>query len=225
MNQDIIRTGHDALTLRRVDPHWEVALSERASLLATDVILAVPAWNAATVMDSVSTELTTLLQSIQYKAGSTVQLAYLQDDVPSRLNGHGHLVASHGSSSVVACTWSALKLTGRAPKGHLLFRIYLRGCEHTDKELLLEAKAEVFTALGITADPLFTRIHRFPATLPQYTLGHQDRIKQLRHLSSSFPGLFLAGNYLDGVGIPDCIRSGLHAADQVLQRQQNRSAT
>ncbi|MYI84778.1 MAG: protoporphyrinogen oxidase, partial [Rhodothermaceae bacterium] len=118
----------------------------------------------------------------------------------------------------------SVKLNGRAPAGDLLFRIYMRGTDLTDEAALSQARTEMALALGITAEPLFTRVRRFPAALPQYTLGHAERIEELRNKTSYCEGLFLAGNYLDGVGIPDCIRNGMHAANCVLDRHKENSS-
>ena len=216
VNENSIRPGHKATAITKIGAHWKVSIAGYAPLSATDIILAVPAWSAAAITHSAIPELARLLHQIPYHAGTMVHLAYHQTEAPRPLNGYGHLVASdQATSSVAACTWSAIKLAGRVPAGHLLFRLYLRGTKMTDKVILAQACAEMEQALGITADPLFTRIHRFPAALPQYTLGHVGRIKEIHETASFHSGLYLAGNYLDGVGIPDCIRNGIHAAHQI----------
>ncbi|MCY3594903.1 MAG: protoporphyrinogen oxidase [Bacteroidota bacterium] len=220
VNEDNIHFGHKATAITKIGTHWKVSTTGHAPLSATDIILAVPAQNAAAVTQSAIPELAELLHQIPYRAGTMVHLAYSQTDVPRPLRGYGHLVASDQVTSVAACTWSAIKLAGRAPAGHLLFRLYLRDTKMTDTVILAQACEEMEQALGITADPLFTRIHRFPAALPQYTLGHVGRIKKIREITSSHSGLYLAGNYLDGVGIPDCIRNGIHAADQIISRHE-----
>lgn len=201
-----------------------MGVADQASLQATDIILAVPAWSAAKITGSANPELTKLLRTIAYRSGTIVHLAYHRVGSPHALDAYGHLVAHSETSSVAACTWSSVKMTGRAPKGDLLFRVYLRGTDLSDDAVLSQARTEMALALGITAEPLFTRIHRFPAALPQYTLGHAGRIKQLRNKINSCEGLFLAGNYLDGVGIPDCIRNGMHAAHCTLHRHKKDSS-
>ena len=218
VNAGSIRLAHEVTEIAKTTKGWEVNIAEREPLQATDVILSVPAWSAAKITGSVNPGLTKLLRSIAYRSGTMIHLAYHRA-IPSRsLDAYGHLVARHETGSVAACTWSSIKLTGRAPEGGLLFRIYLRGTDLSNEAALSQARTEMALALGITAEPLFTRIHRFPAALPQYTLGHAERIKELRNKTNSCEGLFLAGNYLDGVGIPDCIRNGMHAANCVLNQ-------
>lgn len=220
VNKNSIHSGHKAAAITKIGAHWKVSITGHAPLSATDIILSVPAWNAAEITHLEIPELARLLRQIPYRAGTMVHLAYHQTDAPGPLNGHGHLVASDQVTSVAACTWSAIKLSGRAPADHLLFRLYLRGTKMTDKVILTQARTEMEQALGITADPLFTRIHRFSASLPQYTLGHVGRIEKIREITNSHSGLYLAGNYLDGVGIPDCIRNGIRAANQILSRHE-----
>lgn len=224
VNAGSIRLAHEVTEIKKIAKGWEVGIAERMSLQATDVILAVPAWSAAKITGSVNPGLTKLLRSIAYRSGTMVHLAYHQVAPSRALDAYGHLVARRETGSVAACTWSSVKLTGRAPTGDLLFRIYLRGTDLSDEAALSQARTEMTLALGITAEPLFTRIHRFPAALPQYTLGHTERIKELRNETSSCEGLFLAGNYLDGVGIPDCIRNGIHAANCTLHRHKEDSS-
>ena len=218
VNAGSIRLAHEVTEINKTAEGWEVGIAEKKSLQAADVILAVPAWSAARITDTLNPELNKLLRSIAYRSGTMVHLAYLRVAPSRELDAYGHLVARHETSSIAACTWSSVKLNGRAPAGGLLFRIYLRGTDLSDDAVLSQARTEMALALGITAEPLFTRIHRFPAALPQYTLGHAERIMELQHKTSSCEGLFLAGNYLDGVGIPDCIRNGMHAAHCALDR-------
>ncbi len=224
VNAGSIRLAHEVTEIKKAAKGWVVGIAGQESLQATDVILAVPAHSAAKITGSVNPGLAELLCSIAYRSGTMVHLAYHQVTPSRPLDAYGHLVARRETGSVAACTWSSVKLTGRAPTGDLLFRIYLRGTDLSDEAVLSQARAEMTLALGISAEPLITRIHRFPASLPQYTLGHTERIKELRNKTSSCEGLFLAGNYLDGVGIPDCIRNGLHAADCALNRHKENSS-
>ena len=215
---DRIRIRNKVTQITRDATQWRVHLSGHPTLSATDVILAVPAWNASTIIEPVNLDVAKLLRSIPFRAGTMVHLAYREDDIPKPLNGYGHLVNPNETGSVAACTWSSIKLSGRAPAGHILFRIYLRATDLTDSVILEQSCSEMRQALGVVAVPLLTRIHRFPAVLPQYTLGHIDRVQKIHQILDSYEGLFLAGNYLDGVGISDCIRNGIRAANQVLHQ-------
>ncbi len=216
-NKTSIRLNQTITGITARDVDWSIARNEGPPLSSTYLILAVSAWNAAKMTSSFDPELSHLLRSIPYRSGTMVHLAYHQTHVPGLLSGHGHLVAPSKPDAVAACTWSSVKLAGRAPSNHQLFRLYFRGTEFSDSTILEKATNEMNQALGVTASPLFTRIHRSLGGIPQYTLGHTDRIQKIREIVSAHSGLFLAGNYVDGIGIPDCIRSGTHAANQVIR--------
>ena len=133
-------------------------------------------------------------------------------------NGYGYVIPRIANSDVLACTFSSNKWTGRAPDDAFLLRVYLgrygqRDVTHCgDSELLDLARQEVQETLAIEATLLLHRIHRWPLSMPQYILGHLDRLAQIDDRLRHHPGLFLAGAAYRGVGIPDCIQSGESAA-------------
>jgi len=121
-------------------------------------------------------------------------------------------------SEVLAGTWSSNKWTNRAPDDVLLLRVYIGhygGRDVTqlpDEELLALAHAELAASFECTGLPLLERIYRWPKSMPQYTLGHMERLTTIAERLPHNPGLFLAGAAYRGVGIPDCIREGENAA-------------
>ena len=215
-SRENVRLEQKVTAITSATPCWNVSLSCGASITATHLILAVSAQSASEMLASFHEPLANLLRGIPYRSGTLVHLAYRETDLGKPLVGHGHLVPLEESSSLAACTWSANKLSGRAPAGHALFRLYFRGDNLSDSSVLSEAQAEMNQAFSISACPLLTRVHRYTASLPQYTLGHIERIEEIHKIINSLEGLFLAGNYFEGVGIPDCIRSGMQAANQMI---------
>ena len=147
-------------------------------------------------------------------------LAFQGGDVPSPLGGYGYVVPSAEGSDVLACTWTSSKWEGRAPDGVALIRVYagrFGGRDVTadpDDELVALARGEV-RLLGIVGEPLLTRVQRWPHGMPQYVLGHPERLERIDAALELHPGLALAGAAYRGVGIPDCIRSGEQAAQAV----------
>jgi oxygen-dependent protoporphyrinogen oxidase len=89
--------------------------------------------------------------------------------------------------------------------------------EADDDELLGLVREELRDTLGIATPPQFHRIYRWPQAMPQYTLGHLDRLDLIEQRLAGRPGLYLAGNAYRGVGLPDCIASGEAAAAQALE--------
>jgi oxygen-dependent protoporphyrinogen oxidase len=124
--------------------------------------------------------------------------------------------------SILAGTFSSVKYPGRAPEQHVLLRCFLGGAldarllDEDDAQLLGRARAELREALGIIAEPVLSRLARWPASMPQYRVGHLARVETLERRALSLPGLHLAGGAYRGVGIADCVRSAEAAADAAL---------
>jgi len=125
---------------------------------------------------------------------------------------------------VMACTFSSLKYPGRAPEGHVLLRAFVGGSlqpelfQDDDAVMETNVRDEISKLLGVTAQPLFSRIWRYPNSMPQYHVGHQERIKKIEAVIGALPGLTLAGSSYHGVGISDCVRTGEEAADAIIRQ-------
>jgi oxygen-dependent protoporphyrinogen oxidase len=123
---------------------------------------------------------------------------------------------------LLACTFSSVKYPGRAPEGHALLRCFLGGALHPDAldaddhALVTRARDELREAIGISAAPVLTRVGRWPASMPQYHVGHLRRVETIEHRLGRLPGLALAGGAYRGVGIADCVGSGEAAAEKIL---------
>ena len=216
-----VTVGTRAVSLRRKSDGFDVGLERGAVLAADAVILAVPAYAAAPLLVGVDSELAGLHAEIPYSSSVIVTLAFRAEDVAHPLDGYGYVVPRVEGTDVLACTWSSRKWEGRAPEGSVLLRVYAGrfGARDvtalSDDELLALAVAEV-GLLGIEADPILTRFHRWSQGMPQYVLGHPDRVARIEARLAEVPGLALAGAAYRGVGIPDCIRSGELAAASVV---------
>lgn len=213
--------GQSAIGLRRTNEGFIVELDGRETFEAESVILAVPAHVAAQLLVHVDRELAELHAGIAYASSAIVTLAYRENDVPA-LDGYGYVVPRAEGTDVLACTWTSRKWVRRAPEGTVLLRVYAGRfggrdvTEGRDRELLDLAREEV-ALLGISAEPILTRIHRWPRGMPQYALGHPERLERIDVLLAEHPGLALAGAAYGGVGVPDCIRSGEDAAESVVR--------
>ena len=213
-----IRLNSPAAAIDWNGAQYHLFLEASADVIATPIlILALPAFTAACLLTPVRPSLSEPLAAIPYAGTVLVNLAFAVDDVSIPLNGYGYVIPSVENNPVLACTWSSSKWPERAPADHVLLRLYIGrfGQDATalsDDALLALAQSELKQAMGITAPPLFHRLHRWPLAMPQYTLSHLERIATIEREAASLPGLYLAGNYFRGVGIPDCISSGDAAA-------------
>jgi oxygen-dependent protoporphyrinogen oxidase len=221
LERTAIRTGCDVRAIHpRLADGYDVEL-DGGEMLATDaLVLAVPAFVVADLVADVDETLAAAHGEIPYGSSAIVTLAFREDDVVHPLDGYGYVVPRSEDTDVLACTWTSRKWAQRAPDGAVLMRVYAGRfgvrdvTADSDAELLALAVSEI-GLLGIEAEPLLTRVHRWPHGMPQYVLGHMSRLERIVVALEGHPGLAVAGAAYRGVGIPDCIRSGEDAAESV----------
>jgi oxygen-dependent protoporphyrinogen oxidase len=212
-----------AVTAVAPSPHgWTVRLAGGAALAADGVVLAAPAYQVAVMVRDTDAPLARLLGGIGYASSATVTLAYPRAAVRHPLDGFGFVVPGVERRPTIACTFSSVKYPGRAPEGTVLLRVFLGGAlqaellERDDATLARLAHEDVAALLGIRALPILTRLWRHPRAMPQYEVGHLERIAAIETRLGSLPGLALAGGAYRGVGIADCIHSGELAAERLV---------
>jgi oxygen-dependent protoporphyrinogen oxidase len=214
-----VRLGAGVTALARRD-RWTVVATDGA-LEVDGVVLATPAHHGAACLIGVDPQLAEELRGIPYASSATVSLAYRADQIPRGLDGFGFVVPLVEARSIIACTYSSVKYPGRAPEGHVLLRAFVGGAvqqhlfDQDDTAMAASVRAELRDLLGISGEPLLTRIHRHPQAMPQYRVGHLDRMRRIDACLAELPGLALAGSAYRGVGIPDCIHGGEQAAEAV----------
>lgn len=213
-------TGRAVVRLRRSSTGFEIELEAGELLGADAVVVAVPAFAAAGLLANIDPELAEVHAYIPYASSAVVSLAYRREDVDHPLDGYGYVVPRAEDSDVLACTWTSSKWEDRAPGGYALVRVYagrFGGRDvvgDPDDDLVSLAREEV-RLLALEAEPTLVRIHRWPLGMPQYTLGHPERLERIDAALADHPGLALAGAAYRGVGIPDCIHSGEEAARSI----------
>jgi oxygen-dependent protoporphyrinogen oxidase len=185
------------------------------------VVVATPAFATAAILEELDAVLAATHAEIPYASSVVVTLAFSAQDVAA-LEGYGYVIPRTESLDVLACTWTSQKWDDRAPDGAVLLRIFagrFGGRDltlDTDDELVALALEEL-NLVGVTAEPALSRIQRWPDGMPQYVLGHLDRLERIDSRLLEHPGLAVAGAAYRGVGIPDCIRSGETAAESVVR--------
>lgn len=200
---------------------WTIHLSDGSSIRADALCLALPAHTAAGLLREHEPMVAEELAGIEYASTATINLAFRASDIVHPLNGFGFVVPVVESRSVLACTFCSVKFAGRAPEGTVLLRAFAGGALQPevfaldDDEMQRRVLADLNEFLGISAPPLFTRIARWTRSMPQYHLGHQNRVARISARMANLPSVALAGNAFTGAGIPDCIRSGELAAEKL----------
>jgi oxygen-dependent protoporphyrinogen oxidase len=196
-----------------------LALDGAPPLEAEAVIVATPTFAAADLLAGLDREAAATLRAIPHVSTATVTLAYPLRALPRPLEGHGYIVPRVEGRPILACTWTSRKFPHRAPAGFALMRAFLGRAgredllERDDEELVGLVREELREVIGLSAPPLFSRLFRWPRSMPQYTLGHLERVGAIEERLRAHPGLFLAGAAYRGIGIPDCIQSGRLAAE------------
>ena len=193
----------------RVDGDW---------MEADQVVLATPAHDGAQLLAASQPELSRLLAGIPYATSITLALGYQKATIHHPLNGHGFLVPHKERKYVFGCTWVGNKFNDRVPDDMVVLRCFL-GADAmplSDAALVDAARAELRSIMNLEAEPVFHNIARWPDSMAQYLVGHQQRVARIEEIVRAIPGLHLAGNAYHGIGIPDCVRIGQEAAAGII---------
>lgn len=225
-----VRRGVEAVALERIDagtgpesrqPRWRVVAADGTRLEADAIVCALPTHRAAPLLAPHSAELSRALAAITYASAAVVNTAYRIEDFPHAPDGVGFVVPAVERRRIIAGSFTSLKYAGRAPEGTVLLRAFIGGAlQHgmltMDDGAMVDVTRDEFEALlGIKAAPIWTHVQRWPESMPQYSVGHLDRVAMIERASAQLPGIALAGAALRGVGIPDCVHSGERAAETV----------
>jgi oxygen-dependent protoporphyrinogen oxidase len=203
-------------------PCWGVELEDGVSFEADGVIVTGPSKHAASLLTSVDTQIAEQLSAVQYATSAVVHLAYRREQVAHPLDAFGFVVPIAERRNIIAASFSSVKYEGRAPEGYVLLRAFMGGAlqpqilQYDDEGLILAARSDLDSLLGITTTPHFSVVHRWHDSMPQYDVGHLQRVAAIRKRLADYKGLQLGGNGFEGVGIPDCVHAGERAAEALL---------
>lgn len=211
-----VRLGVSATGLRRTASGISIALGEHGQLEADGIVLATPAPVAARLLAELDRDLGEAIGRIELGRLDTVTFAFRREDVPHPLEGTGFVVDSTQKQTLTACTWSSSKWPGRAPENTALLRCFLSAPDASDEELVEAARADLRDFMGIQASPTLVRVFRRTQSLPRYEVGHIERAATILEGARQLQRIALAGNSYGGMGVPDCIDSGVTAAARLL---------
>jgi oxygen-dependent protoporphyrinogen oxidase len=189
---------------------------------ADHVILAGPAWSAAALVRGIDGELSRMLDGIPYSSSAIVSLVYEAPRFDGMRAGFGFLVPKRERRRLAACTFVNTKFPFRAPDSRIVLRCFFGGMgdsgalEESDESLVGMAREELRRILGLNAAPVHHTVARWPRSMAQYVVGHGERVREIQNRVAAIPGLHLAGNGYEGIGIPDCIRTGRRAAKGIV---------
>ena len=209
----------------------EVSKSEGGYTVTTDkgvyeadgVVITTPAFVTAKLVEKLDPETAVLLSGIDYASSAVAVLAYKLSDIQRPIEAFGFVVPALEKKRLIACSFSSEKFPGRAPEGYTVLRAFTGGMldpgvlDLDDDAIVETLKSELAPVLGITGEPVFGFLKRYPNSLPQYYVGHLDLVRKIAGGVKKLRGLEIAGSAMGGVGIPDCINSGESAAEKVVE--------
>jgi oxygen-dependent protoporphyrinogen oxidase len=225
-----LRRSTAVTAVENTNAGWRVTAAGRSETYDA-VIMASPAWAAGALLQGVDPELGEELAGIPYSSSITVNLIYDETEVGDLPEGFGFLVPAIEGRIMLACTFVHRKFLGRTPTGKVVLRAFLGGMKNealmaeSDAALVAAVRRELTQILGASiisrdAQPEHTQVSRWKRAMAQYAVGHQDKMQKIRARAAELPGLKLAGNAYDGIGIPDCIRLGRQAAKELAAEKQ-----
>jgi oxygen-dependent protoporphyrinogen oxidase len=217
LNTRVIHIAHSSTSDIRPST-FDIELDTGERIESDALILATPAPVSGKLL-AFDSELSSVLQSIPYASTATVSLAYRQSDLSRPLDGYGYVIPRREGRKALACTWTSTKFPHRAPDGYALIRVFVgrvgQDIPWAENELLESAKEEIKLTMNITVEPILSRVFMWEGAMPQYNLGHPEKLKQIDSALEKYPSLALAGNGYRGIGIPDCIHSGEVAVEKI----------
>jgi len=204
-------------------PAFTVETEGGETFTARAVICATPAYVTGAIVRELDDGLATLCSQVPYASTATVVMGFRRGDMTHPLNGSGFVVPRVERSGILAGSWMSSKWPHRAPDDKVLLRTFVGGArdpgalDRSDAELIAVSLAALTPLLGVTGDPLLTRVYRWARASAQHEVGHAARLEAIDRAVARRPGLFVTGSGFRGVGIPDCVADGRATGKQVAE--------
>jgi oxygen-dependent protoporphyrinogen oxidase len=229
-----LRLATAAQAVTAENGRWRVACEPGPDVVADAVVVTLPAFAAGSVLAGVVPDAARELEQIRYASVVTATLGYRPEALPRPLTGSGFLVPRVASESadgwfrsgpgplLTACTFSSVKWPALAESGLVLLRPSAgrhgdqRALALDDRDLVARLHSELARVLGLTAEPVESRVDRWERSFPQYEPGHEERVGRIEDALAQHAGLFVAGAAYRGLGIAACIQSAEGTAGQVM---------
>ena len=188
---------------------------------ADAVVITTPSVETAKLISPIDPEGSELLKGIEYLPLAVVYTGFKRDAVKHPLDGIGCMVPSREGYTILGTLWNSTLFDGRAPEGRVAMTNYIGGRRHpgiveeSDERILDRTLTDLQHMLGVKGTPDFVSITRHKKALPQYGIGHQDILRRIEDTPDRIPGLYIAGNYLRGISVRDCISNGAKLATKI----------
>lgn len=207
---------------------WRICLHGGEQITAEYLVLAIPAHVAARLLETSIPQLASLLKAIEYAPISVVSSAYERSKVANRLDGFGFMVPRRKGLNTICTFWNSSLFGGRAPEGTVLLTSFAESEGNSalgapsEEECTRVVEAENARILGISGKPVARLVWKDPHALPQYNVGHARRVAEIHSIVPTLPNFYLAGNFLKGRSIGDCVDVAYHVAENLHSQLQRR---
>jgi protoporphyrinogen/coproporphyrinogen III oxidase len=216
--------GVDVRAVRRTEMGWQAQGDGKETWDADVLALTCPAYQQATLLADLDAELAERIGGIAYNRIVVVAVGYRVAEVTHPLDGFGYLSPQRSRRDVLGVQWCSSIFPDRAPPGMVLLRAMCGGWNRAevvdwdDAKLLAAVRAEFAQAMNILAEPVFHQIVRWDRAIPQYQLGHLERVAWIEERAGRYPGLYLGGNCYRGVALNDCAEQADLLARRIMVR-------
>lgn len=218
-----LSTNVERLSFDKEKKEWMIQTDRGETIQADAVCLALPAFAAGALLREMDAQLGQELEAIPYASTATINFGWRREDIPHPLDGFGFVVPFAERRAILACTFTSVKFKGRAPEGHAVLRAFVGGALQPEmfaldeEEMTARVLKDLRELLGVEKPPLFSVVEKWPRSMAQYMIGHLERVARIKQRVYALGTLQLAGNAYHGAGIPDCIRGGERAADEIIK--------
>lgn len=202
---------------------YKLTLKDMEPIEADAVIITAPSHEAALIVKDLDKVMAENLKGIPQATSATVNLAFKSSDIHKSMEAFGFIVPISEKRKIKAGTYSSTKWNFRTPDDqHVLIRAFVGGARNQelvyqdDESMLKMVLDELKDIIGLSAEPVMHKIYRWEKGMPQYTIGHLERVKNIEERAAANPGVFVVGGSYKGVGVPDCINVGTQAAEQAM---------
>ncbi|MEH7235589.1 protoporphyrinogen oxidase [Bacillus sp. JJ1562] len=202
--------------------HYLIKLNNGEEITADSVVLATPHHVTQSIFNQYS--FFDSFKEMPSTSVATVAMAFPEEAINNDIDGTGFVVSRNNDYIITAVTWTHKKWPHTTPKGKVLLRCYVGKAgdeaivDQSDDEIIKVVLDDLNKTMNITDHPEFSIVTRWKDAMPQYTVGHKDRIESVKkNVAEQLPGVFLAGSSYEGLGLPDCIDQGEEAVKKVLE--------
>ncbi|MEZ4534123.1 MAG: protoporphyrinogen oxidase [Cyanobacteriota/Melainabacteria group bacterium] len=209
-------------SINRTESGWALTVEGQAAKQFDSILLCLPSHDLVDLVGDLDADLSEALSEIPCASSIVVNLLYERSQSDYDFDAFGFVVPATEDTSIIAGSFSSVKYKGRCPEDKLMLRAFLGGVldeeimNCSDDEIFDRAHRDLARFLNIKGKPVSTWLRRWTHSMPQYQLGHKERVRKISGSMQRLPGLYLAGNSFSGVGIPDCIASARTSAEKLV---------